>query len=187
MVNKFPLIATAVSILLTVSLFNVNNKNKHRADRFEDNYASSIEDNAKLTIKFNEMNDNLYSTIDSLSNELSIKPKQVTKYIKISTVDTMYMIDTIYEKVYFVDSNKYSFKKDTGCFVIEGIVNTKAPSIAFTRLSYNNDVDYLVYLERKEWEWFIFKSKLFGRKIAQIKTFSECGDVKSTEVEIIKK
>lgn len=187
MLNKILTALLAISFVFIGVLYKSNHINKNTAIRLEDNYNSSIKENKVLHLKMNELSNELYGRIDSLSYKLKIKPKQITRYVHIRTIDTVRIVDTVFSKAIKIDSILYAFNKDTACFHISGLIKSSPISIAFTELEHKNNIEYLLFLERNEWEWWFIRSRLFGRKIVKLETFSDCGISTVEEIEIIKK
>jgi hypothetical protein len=160
---------------------------KDRADRMTENYSKLEDNNKQLELTYKELNDRQLETITRLSDSLDIKPKTIEKIVTVTVIDSIpYPVETFVEKI---DSNTYKFKRDTGCFKIRGrvFILDSIPNVIIDKLEYNNVIDYVVYLQRKQWELWFIKSRLFGRKEAELEIITKCGESTVEEVKLIKK
>lgn len=178
------IIVLGVSVVL---LFNKVNKESNRADRMTTNYVEMNNANKMLNLKYNELDDRHKRETDSLANLLDVKPKEILKYVNIYVRDTIR--DTVYVGLTEVNDTTFMFNEKMGCIEVGGrlVIDNNKPELTFDNVSYNNDIKYVVYLDRKEWQVWFIKSKLFGKKEAELKVFPKCGDVTVEEVELIKR
>ena len=151
------------------------------------NYKEAINDNNELNLKYTELNQIQKKRIDRLTDSLKIKPQKVKEYVYVNIYDTIH--DTIRVELKLIEPFTYKFSKDTACFSIEGLINNKndIPEMQFTQLYYSNNVEYLIYWERKKWEFMFIKSRLFGKKENQLEVISKCGYSTVQKINIIKK
>lgn len=188
----FKKIFIAVFILLIISTFGLGKlywDSKQKAERIEASYKSLEDDNKTLTLRYSELNIRQKNQIDSLSDSLKVKPKFITRYVRIVTNDTIYITDTVYIHGEYVAEGIYSFSKDTSCFSMDWVVdiNNIIPKSAITQLSYNNEIEYLLYLERRQRQWWFIKYRSWFKKDAKLKSVSKCGKSKVEDIEIIKR
>lgn len=178
------ILALGISLGLFVNK-SINESN--RADRMTENYQKSEDSNKIIVASLNELTKNQSNRIDELADSLNIKQKSITKYVKIKVKDSIpYPVETIITKV---DSGVYEFSRDTACFSIVGNVSLleSEPIVSITKLTYDNIIEYLVYIERKQWQFLFIKSRLFGHKEVKLETISKCGISTTTNIELIKK
>jgi len=180
------LLLIIVALGLSLGLFvNKAIKEADRADRMQVNYTEMNEKNKMLDLKYSELDDTRKAEVDSLSLLLDIKPKEVLKVVEIEVHDTI--VDTVFVDLYRVNDTTFRFMEKINCFNIGGTLSIKdsIPTLILGNVNYNNNIKYVVYLDRKEWQIWFIKSKLFGRKEAELEVFPECGKATVEEVELI--
>lgn len=186
--NKYLLIVTAIlAVLLFFAGKKIINDSK-TIDRIEQAYKVAEDDNKALVLKYNELNKRQKDRINKLSDSLKIKPKFITEYVYIKIRDAITITDTVFIPTTKIVDDFFTFKEDTACFSIEGVINIEdsIPSIAITKYKYDNNSEYLVYLERRKMEWWIFKYKSLRKKDVTLEVISECGTVNVENVKLIK-
>lgn len=177
-------------VLLSIALglfYHQWQNNKDRADRMSINYNDVVKENFDLNLKYSELNEFQKKRIDRLTDSLKIKTKKVKEYVYVNITDTIH--DTIRIELTLIEPFTYKFSKDTACFSIEGLINNKndIPELQFTQLEYSNNVEYLIYCQRKKWEFWFIKSRLFGKKENQLEVISKCGTSTVQKINLIKK
>lgn len=187
--SKYLIIAIAI---LGTLLFFAGKKminDSRTIDRIEQAYKIIEDDSKVLSLKYNELNKRQEIRIGKLSDSLKIKPKFIVRYVNIKTTDTIHIIDTVYREGIYIGPGMYSFNQDTGCFHIEWVVDAinKVPRSALTNLIYDNEIEYLVYLERRKKEFWFIKYRSWFKKDAKLKSTSKCGKSKVEDINIIKK
>jgi len=185
--NKY-LIGIVIALGISLgAVINSSIKQKHRANRMTEQYQKSLNDNKSLELTYKELNSDQRDRIKELSDSLDIKPKKIKEYVNIYITDTI--IDTVFAEVTRVDSNTYAFAKDTACFMVKGLVHITpiAPIIQITELQYSNTIEYIVYLNRREWKFLFVRSKFLGKKYVDIDVIQECGTAKVEDVKLIKR
>lgn len=168
-------------------LLGNNADNKETISRMERNYRELERERKALVLTYDELNDRQAAKIKQLSDSLEIKPKHLIRYVGIQTVDSIR--DTIPVEIIKIDTNVYSFKKDTACFQVAGLISTKTspPSIELTNLTYRNEIDYIVYKQRRKWDFWFIHTRWFGKMETKIDIQSNCGESRVEDIEIIKK
>jgi hypothetical protein len=188
LINKILGVLAIIGLLGSGIFFRMYTNSEEKAERTESAWKDAEKANKSLTLEYNELNKRQKKRIGEISDSLDIKPKFITRYVKIPIRDTVRITDTIYVGTVKIDSNTYAFNKDTACFSIEGLVKltSKEPQVAITKLEYDNDIEYLVYLERRQMQWWIIKYKSLTKKDAKLEVVSECGVVVVEDVKIVK-
>jgi hypothetical protein len=187
--NKLALILTGALIISGIAIFALLKSNSNKSDdivRMERNYKDLEKENKTLNLSYKELNDRQAAKIKQLSDSLDIKPKHLIRYVEVKVTDSI--VDTVIINTIQIDTNKYAFNKDTACFRIEGIVNTKTlpPSIELTKLAYDNEIDYIVYKQRRMWNFWFIHTRWFGKMETKLDVKSECGKSNVEDIEIIK-
>ena len=187
--NKILLVIIIILVIFGGTFFMLHKSVKDKANRIEVAYGNLEKDNKLISLKHKELTNRQKIQIIKLTDSLKIKPKFVTEYVYIKTTDTITLIDTIYKEGKKINPGIYSFNQDTGCFHIEWVVDAinKIPKSALTNLIYDNKIEYLVYLKRREKKFWFIKYKSWFKKDATLETFSKCGESKVEVINIIKK
>ena len=186
------LIALVVLLSLSTTIgFRMASDNKKNAIRWEDNYNESQESVSRVQMTLTEFKKHSTEREDSLLKELSIKPKQVEKVIYIHTEelnnDTVQVdltpVDTIQDVI------EYNFIEPIGCSMVSGVVSTTDPNteLEITSLFTSYDYYYVAYWQREKRSILGIKTRLFGRKKAELEVHNSCGTTSVQEIEIIKK
>lgn len=188
--NLLTKISIALIILLSIAttIFFVQwQKNKDRADRMSLNYKEVVNENNELNLAYEELNVIQKERIDNVIDSLKVKVKRVKEYVYIHTTDTIH--DTIQVQLTIIEPFTYEFTKDTACFHVQGLVNNKneVPILQFTKLDYNNTVEYLIYQQRRKWKFLFIKSRFLGKKENKLETISKCGESTVQKINLIKK
>jgi hypothetical protein len=149
-------------------------------------------------------------TVDELKNYIHINNKNlvdsiVKNHIRLNRVQKIYGNKTIYSDLNNRAINIDSFKNfliknpsvnreqvfvdSSKCLVIRGkiISDSTGARIEIDDRKYKGESYAIIYWERKPWTFLGIRSRIFGTKQFTSKTFSECGDVKSTELIVIPK
>jgi len=176
-------VVLALTLGVTYSLYE---KEKNKADRMQSNYIQMNNNNRKLSLKLSELDDKHKAMVDSLSEIIDEKPKEIIRYTNVYIKDTI--IDTVYVSLNKESDTTYTFLESKDCFTVGGNIYVKdsIPSLTITKLEYNNDITYIVYLERQPWTFLWIETKLFGKKEANLEVISDCGSVTVEDVELIK-
>lgn len=156
--------------------------------RMESMYKETENANKLLSLKHDELLISTQNRIKELSDSLKIKPKKIKEYVTVVVKDST-LKDTFEVETFIKDTNIYQFNKDTACFSINGFIdNTDSiPSLYFTGLYYDNKIEYIIYEQRKEWNFLFIRSRFLGKKETQLHTFSKCGESTVEDIKIIKK
>jgi len=136
-----------------------------------------------LFLKQKELSGQLLKERDSLANALKIRPKTITKFV--DRVITEH--DTVPGKVPVTEISKNTWKISDSdkCWTWTGIAKLSNDSLNVTRtlFDYHNKITDVFWSQRaKQFLWF-----RIGKKKTYHKTMSECGDVSTKEINILKK
>ena len=186
------LIIAGVLIVLSLAVTNYFNHKKYlseKADRIrlENNQAQLLAEKLAqitLNLKQKEFISSLSSENDSLLKALKIKPKTVVKFVERKTV----IRDTVVKEVPVTVTGKdYWHISDKGkCWKWEADAYLWNDSLKIDRtlFDYHNLTTDVFFKKRVFKLWFI---ELYsGKKIIQ-KTSSECGDVMTKTVNVVKR
>ncbi len=189
--NKILIILITIIIVLC-GILGVTYKRMtvHKADsiRHEQNYTQSQKDVQRIQLSYREFKDQKSNKIDSLLHELNIKPKQIESIITIRTTYTN--TDTIFVPLTQTNVNSFEFIERIDCTEIEGSIITgltNKPELSITNLSHNDEIDYVAYWKRRQWRLLGIKTRLFGKKLGELKVVSKCGNINVHQIDIIKK
>ena len=185
--NKYLLAAALVLGIVVFFLVKSNLSLRNTSQRLTTNLQEVVEENKQFILKYDELNKVQKARIDELADSLKIKPKFVQEYINVVIHDTIR--DTIQVTLVQTEPFTYKFTEDTACFHIEGLINNKdqKPKLSFTNLEYDNTIEGVLYLQRKQWKIWFIKSRFLGHKEAKLETFSKCGKSTIDDIKIIKK
>ncbi len=195
--NKIVNIGISIGLLMVIAivgLVETLSKVKQDRDRIYSNYGQlldSLNDHRTYIMTLEELKKMDGFKIDSLTRELKVRPKTVTRIIK----ETITVVDTVREPVY-VEVNPVNFsswilrdsimgRNNTVCMKYTGEAMLIDSTLYFDRIGYysNDNIVRMYNWERKHKFWFI----RFGKKIYHSHVSSDCGKSTSTEIEIYKK
>jgi len=151
-------------------------------ERVQANLKNSFNDSLKLAVFYlreKEVTGKIKRERDSLAKALDIKPKQIIKFVDrwLTRIDSVPKYITLKQTT---DSTYYLNDIIDNCTRYEAMIIIEKDSMEFKRLGFydDNKIDDVFYWYRK---WFLGK-----KRIEQIVT-ARCGDVKTREINIIKK
>ena len=137
----------------------------------------------KLVLTYREAEKQNLIRFDSLAKLLKIKPKEITKIVEktivqTDTVDHLIPVDVIGKDTWLISD------KDK-CFEWSGVARLKDDSLNVTRtlFNYHNKTDDVFWEHRK----YKFLGIRFGKKQTFQQTVSECGNAQTIEISILKK
>lgn len=80
------------------------------------------------------------------------------------------------------------FTDSTACLTNKGYLEYVNDSlkIVFTSREFKNKADAVVYWQRRQWNFLGIKTRFLGKKEVVSKTYSPCGDIKTTKIEKLK-
>lgn len=191
MKNKLIIIIGVLLASLLLSnyfMFKQMRQNKQDAVRWENNYTESKNNVSRVQLFYDEFKEEKTEEIDSLLKELSIKPKQVETIVTITNeyenTDTIYVPMEVTPK-----RDVFTFSKKIDCTMIEGFIATKdnIPKLNITFVSHVEEIDHVTYWSRRKYRILGIKTKLFGRKVGELKATTNCGKVSIKQIDIIKK
>jgi len=187
--NKIKLLINAaivIVILAMIATINYQDKRiKRQADdieRLKYNIDNLLEENAKL-VTINLKNEEITGIIkrqrDSLARELSLKPKQIIKYIDRNIIQH----DTIVKIVQvdrLTDTTYYLIDKGE-CFRWEGLAIIENKELEVKRLlfDYNNEVIDVFFWKRT---FPVFGKKKYYQDVKQ-----KCGENYTKEINFVKR
>ena len=189
---KTYLIIAGVLIVLSLAVTNYLNHKKYlkeKADRIrlENNQAQLLAEKLaqiELNLKQKEFISSLSSENDSLLKALQIKPKTVVKYVERTSV----IHDTVTREVpvYVTGYRQWHIKDSGQCWKWEAEAYLIDDSLRIDRtlFDYQNLTTDVFFRKRVFKLWFI--EIYSGKEIVQ-KTSSECGDVTTKTVNVIKR
>ena len=159
---------------------------KCRADRMTINFQEEENDNKSLQLSINELQESTSDRIKQLSDSLNIKSKNIKEYVYIELRDTV--IDTVYIDLIKANDTTFTFTKEIECHNISGELTIKdsVPELKFNEISYSNNLEYVAYLDKKEFKLWFIKFKYGHKDNIDLAIFPECGDVTIERVQIIK-
>ena len=84
--------------------------------------------------------------------------------------------------------SRTTFTDSTACLTNKGYLEYVNDSlkIVFTSREFKNKADAVVYWQRRQWTFLGFKTRFLGKKEVISKTYSPCGDIKTTKIEKLK-
>jgi hypothetical protein len=156
-------------------------KEKERDNVLQNNQYQLLAENLQYrTLWFNQktLTGRYLTQRDSLSRELNIRPKTITKYIeKVITQQ-----DTIIKEVRVTEVGNQTWKISDSdkCWEWTGLAKLEDKNLAIQRtgFSYHNKVTDVYYWKRR--------FPVIGRKKYFVDTVSECGDAATVEINIAK-
>jgi hypothetical protein len=183
--KKYLNIGVVIAIMLLLSgvgiLWNKYQKEKAERIRVENNQNQLLQDNAELTVLTlhkDEVIGRYKERVDSISEALRIKPKQMISYKDI----WLWQTDTVTKEIPVRRSNDsvYFFTDKGPCFEFEYMAIMENDSLSVKRLSENihNKITEAHFWKRK---WFLAKKKFYQDISA------ECGETRTEEIVIVKK
>ena len=138
----------------------------------------------KLTLK--EFKASMSTKIDSILKVAEIASKQV----KTITVNNTYYIDSSKtvirpEPEISNSDTTYPFIDIKDCFTVGGYmkIQNDRPELVINKREFKNEVTIVGYEKRPHKIWFV----RWGKKQTYIETSSDCGETKTTQIEIVKK
>lgn len=187
--NKYLIAGLVAFALISYILYNKLQDANDRASRWQDNY-EEVSDIAKevasLKMTLNEVKKDVSIKFDSVMSANNIKSKSVTKYIN---TDHYYRdTDSIPTIVIKKDTGVYEFSDTTECIKIKGVVflGKDDPKVFITDKSFNTNVKYIYYNQRKKYKFLFWNWRLFGKKENKLKVVTDCGETTTTDLDIIK-
>ena len=155
-------------------------------NRQESNYQNVLAEqkgqNSTVLLTFSEFKDQMSERLDSILKVAKIKPKQVQEITNVT--NNYFNSDTTIIRPVLRDSI-YPFIDVKDCFTIGGylrVINDK-PELAITERKFDNEIDIIGYWHRPHKFLFI----KYGKRQYDINGVAKCGDVKVSQIKIIKK
>jgi hypothetical protein len=194
--NQFKNIFILIAISSAIVIWKDYQKEKSERIRLEKNQINLISEaqeqknmvldyqfERKEFIKYFDKTDNQLKGLKEKLLDNDIKLKRITKIVSNNvrvrdTIINKVVLDSLTEYLNALKPFKIPFQDNTDCFFVKGEFefDGKTHTINFTERKFNDTINQVTTWSRKKHRWlFGIKSGLFGKKIANVKLFSNCG------------
>jgi hypothetical protein len=188
----FILIAVSSFIVLWKDYQNEKN-NRIRLEKNQINFINQIQEQKNIVLDYQFERKEFIKYFDKTDNQLKglkeklldndIKLKRITKIVSTNvrvrdTIINRVVLDSLTKYLNALKPFKIPFQDKTDCFYVKGEFefDGKIHTINFTERKFNDTINHVTSWSRKKHRWlFGIKSSLLGKKIANVKLFSNCG------------
>ena len=175
-----------VSIQILSRKYKAEKADRERLSLNNMQLMSENRQNIDLKLTLREFKASMSTKIDSILKVAEIASKQV----KTITVNNTYYIDSSKtvirpEPDISKTDTTYPFIDIKDCFTIGGFMKVQddRPELIINKREFKNEVTIIGYEKRPHKFWFV----RWGKKQTYIETSSDCGETKTTQIEIVKK
>lgn len=182
---------------------------------FYKDYKHQIKENNRLTenaqqqrradsIRFNtqnltrnELNDYLEYENKELKKKLDqdrIKLSRIeqiisSKYAYSDNSENSIALDSILNAVQLLKAREQEVIDSSSCLTVKGkvVFDGKKLSLNITDRQFNNDMNGVVYWQRKQWNFLGIKTRFLGKKEFTAKVYDKCGETNLTNIQVEKK
>ena len=194
--NTFKNIFIIVAIASAFAFYKDYQKEKAERKRLQENQInliSEIQEEKNMVLDYQFERKEFLKYFDKTDNQLKglkkklidndIKLKRITQIVSTNirvrdTIINKVVLDSLTEYLKALKPFKIPFQDETDCFIVKGEFefDGKKHTINFKERKFNDTINQVTSWSRKKHRWlFGIKSGFLGKKIANVRLFSNCG------------